>query len=353
MKKALRLLPIFVSLVIGACTPHISSAETTSGDLPSSTSESTSSAETSSISEITSSSTSSSSSSSISSSSSSSSSSSEAPNPAITESKWGREAAQVCFDTLGVVFPYLEANAFEYEVTTDDFGDKAVWFYLYYDSQEIAEEKIVDYAWAAYEQERYECVVKPTWFMGEDYSMWQQNVLYADKVLSDKYAIEIQALASIKSYNGKLTGCLGIYGFSYIPNLDPSKFPTYPVEYVLGENHVPALELEDIEYSFSFDLYNGSKILIIAAESKKHTIEMEEEYFYNLLDAHYHIYRYSDLDDDFTGEYFSYPTGVYPEYEDNYCYYAYDEDNTHVVYFEYDLNKQYLHIEIMKLAPQA
>ena len=80
---------------------------------------------------------------------------------------------------------------------------------------------------------------------------------------------------------------------------------------------------------------------------------MEEEYFYNLLDAHYHIYRYSDLDDDFTGEYFSYPTGVYPEYEDNYCYYAYDEDNTHVVYFEYDLNKQYLHIEIMKLAPQA
>ena len=246
----------------------------------------------------------------------------------------------------------MEADGFEYKVSTDDFGDKAVWFYLYYDSQETAEEKIVDYAWAAYEQDRYECVVKPTWFRDpNDYSMWQQNVLYADKVISDKYAVELQVLASLKTYNGQLTGCLGIYGFSYIPNIDPSKFPTYPVEYVLGENkNVPALSLDEVTYSFSFDLYEGKKILIIAAESNKHTYEMEEAYFYNLLDARYRIFRYSDLDDDFTGESYSYGS-PYPEYEDNYCYYAYSKDNTILVYFEYDLNNQYLHIEVIALNP--
>ena len=126
--------------------------------------------------------------------SSSSSSSSSSINPLIEESKWGKEAAKACFDTLGVVFPYLEADGFEYKVTTDDYGDKAIWFYLYYETQEIAEEKIVDYAWAAYEQDRYECVVKPTTLMGEDYSIWEQNILYADKVLSEKYAVELQAL---------------------------------------------------------------------------------------------------------------------------------------------------------------
>ena len=230
MKKALRLLPLLPLLVLGACNNPTSSSSSDSSVTPSSSSSTSSS-----VADI-----------SDCCDEPPFSTSSSAPissvNPLIEESKWGKEAAQKCFDTLGVVFPYLEAEGFEYKVTTDDYGDKAIWFYLYYETQEVAEEKIVDYAWAAYEQERYECVVKPTRFIGEDYSVWEQNVLYADKVLSERYAVELQALASQKAYNGKLMGCLGIYGFSYIPNIDPSKFPTYPVEYVLGENNgVPAL----------------------------------------------------------------------------------------------------------------
>ena len=351
MKKALRLLPILMGLVLGACNVAPSSASSSNTVTPSNSDITSESSIPSSSSDEVTSSSSISSSSEISSSSSSSSSSSV--NPLIEESKWGKEAATACFDALGVVFPYLEADAFEYKVTTDDYGDKAVWFYLYFDSQETAEAKIVDYAWAAYEQDRYECVVKPTRFMGEDYSVWEQNVLYADKVLSEKYAVELQALASLKSYNGKITGCLGIYGFSYIPNVDPTKFPTYPVEYVLGPNNgVPALEVDDVKYDFAIEMYNGNRILIMIVTSDKHTIEMEEEYFYNLVDAHYKIYRYDDLADDFTGEAFSLGND-YPEYEDNYCYYAYNKDNTHVVYFEYDLSNQYLRIEIMPLSGQA
>ena len=343
MKKALRLLPLLPLLVLGACNVPNSS-----------TSVSTPSSETSIISSSSEESIPSTSSSASSSelSSSSSSSSSSSVNPVVEESRWGKEAAQACYDALGVVFPYMEADGFEYKVTTDDYGDKAVWFYLYYETQDIAEGKIEEYAWAAYNQDRYACVVQPTWFTDyTDYSRWEQNVLYADKVLSDRYAVELQVLASQKTYNDKVMGCLGIYGFSYIPNVDPTKFPSYPVEYVLWEyNNVPELDLDDVTYSFSFDLYEGKKILIIVAESKKHSIDMEEEYFNQLLKAKYRILRYSDLDDDFTDEMFTLEdNNVYPEFEDNYCFYAYARDNSHLVYFEYDLNNQWLHIEIICL----
>ena len=344
MKKALRLLPLLSLLVLGAC--NVPPSDTSSASSNSSESLVTSTSSDESIPSSTSSSSSESS-------SSSSSSSTSSINPVVEESKWGKEAAEVCFNTLGVVFPYLEAEGFDYKVTTDDFGDKAVWFYLYYDTQEIAEEKIVDYAWAAYEQDRYECVVQPTRFYGEDYTVWEQNVLYADKVLSDRYAVELQVLASQKAYNNKLMGCLGIYGFSYIPNVDPTKFPTYPVEYVLGENNgVPALVMDDVKFDFNVSMYEGSKVLQIIVTSDKHSIDLEEAYFYTLEDARYRIYRYDDLENDFTGEAFGYGSH-YPEYEDNICYYAYNKTNTHCVYFEYDLSHQCLYIEIMPLSGQA
>ena len=336
MKKALRLLPILMGLVLGACNVMPNSSSDTGTTSNSESSLTSSGGEESS--------------SSSNSESSSSSSSSSSINPLIEESKWGKEAAKACFDTLGVVFPYLEADGFEYKVTTDDYGDKAIWFYLYYETQEIAEEKIVDYAWAAYEQDRYECVVKPTTLMGEDYSIWEQNILYADKVLSEKYAVELQALASQKAYNGKLMGCLGIYGFSYIPNVDPSKFPVYPVEYVLGENNgVPALVMDDVKFDFSFTMYESNKVLQIIVTSDKYTFELEETYFYTLEDARYRIFRFDDLEDDFTEEVFGYGSH-YPEYDDNFSYYAYNPTNTHCIYFQYDWSHQYFYIEIFQLS---
>lgn len=336
MKKALRLLPILMGLVLGACNVMPNSSSDTGTTSNSESSLTSSGGEESS--------------SSSNSESSSSSSSSSSINPLIEESKWGKEAAKACFDTLGVVFPYLEADGFEYKVTTDDYGDKAIWFYLYYETQEIAEEKIVDYAWAAYEQDRYECVVKPTTLMGEDYSIWEQNILYADKVLSEKYAVELQALASQKAYNGKLMGCLGIYGFSYIPNVDPSKFPVYPVEYVLGENvSVPALVKDDLKFDFNFSMHESNKVLQIIVTSDKYTFELEETYFYTLEDARYRIFRFDDLEDDFTEEVFGYGSH-YPEYDDNFSYYAYNPTNTHCIYFQYDWSHQYFYIEIFQLS---
>ena len=341
--KSLRYLFIIPALLLGACNGTSSSKESSpiSSESSSLTSESISS-------EVTSSST-------ISESSISSSSSEpvEDINPLVANSKWGKEAAQACLDTIGTVIPYMEANAFEYKVTVDEYGDSAIWFYLYYETQEIAEAKVIDYAYAAWEQDSYECVVKPTWLHDENYSMWQQNILYADKVLTNINAVEIMGLDSIKNYNDKAMGCLGLYCFNYIPNIDPHSFPTYAVDYYTNDEVVPEMKGDDLTFDFTFaiDEYSGTKFLQIYVTSEKHTYDLEEMYFYDILDSVYVIAQYDTSKDDFTENYFV-NGDTYPGWEENYAYLAYDFNNTHVIYIKYDASHNYLYIEISML-PQG
>ena len=268
----------------------------------------------------------------------------------IKESEWGEEAALASYNTIGAIVPYFEADHFDYKVTKDDYGDPAIWFYLYFETQEIAESKLTDYAYAAWEQDGYECVIKPTRFTDPDtYSYWEQNVLYADVELDDNNAVEIQGLASQKAYNGKNMGCLGLFCFNYIPNPNPNVFPSYPVESLIGKNNtVPKLVGDGFTFSFSFFMYDGHKCLEIVMTSNTTNYEVEEEYFNQLLNAGYYIAQYSDYDQEFTDVDF-YQTGEYPEYDDSICYYAYPRSNDYIVYFDFDLNNQAFYIDILCL----
>ena len=338
--KSIKLLLVAAALTLSACGKGASSAEV-----------STSSADNTSSSEVVSSVATSSAQESSSYVPSSSSSSTPTLDPRVANSPWGVEAAQASLNTLGVVVPYLEADAFEYKVTTDDFGDPAIWFFLYYETQEIAEAKIVDYAWAAYEQDYYECVVEPTWFTDPDtYSMWQQNVLYADKVVNEKHAVEIQGLDSIKEYNGKGMGCLGLFCFNYIPNVDNTKFPTYAVEDTLGgKNDVPGFEdVDGLTFSFQFFIeeYSKKKCLEIVIKSTVSSFEIEEYYFYALLSAGYTIFEFSDLDEEFV-EGAEFVNGdEYPEFTDEFYYYAYPKNGHYCVCFDFDLYNNVFVIDI-------
>ncbi len=264
----------------------------------------------------------------------------------VTESKWGFEAAKASYDTLGTVIPYLESDSFEYEVTVDDYGDPAIWFYLYYESEEVVETKLDDYSLAAYEQSKYKCVINENRFIDyETLTYVEVNVLYADKNLSKTKAVEIMGLASSK--NGK--ACMGLFCFNYIPNLEPHNFPTYAVENLLGkDNELPTLSTvnDELTYDFSFMMQDGMRGLIITVESSGNTIELEEKYFYELVNAEFLVYQFDELDEKFTGEtYIGY--GEYPGFEDNLFYYALSPEEEYMLTFDYNIDKNVFIISIL------
>lgn len=352
----LRYLLIIPALLLGACNGTSSSEATVSSDNQETTSTvssetSTSSSVESIISSISSSTSSISSSVPSSSSSSSSSSNSQEPeiNPLVKDSKWGVEAAQACYDSIGDVIPYMDCVAFEYQTTIDDYGDPAIWFYLYYDTQEIAEAKIADYAYVAWEIGYYECVVKPDWFNDGNY-YWQQTALYADKKLNDYQAVEIIGIDSVKNYNGKQMGCLGLYCFNYVPNLDKTKFPMNAVDvYLDGYTPVPEIEGDGYEFSFQFIVFDdGSKCLQIRVKNNSKLYDMEEDYFNALLGRKYRIAQWDESIDNFTDNIYE-EGSTYPGYEDTICYYAYERYGSFFIYLDYDLNNLVLYLEFYLL----
>lgn len=275
--------------------------------------------------------------------------------PKVANSKWGLVAAQECFDTIGTVIPYLESDAFEFEKTIDDYGDPAIWFYLYYETSEIAEAKIEEYANAAYEQDQYVCVGGIERFTdASTYSYFETMVVHANKNLSDTNAVEIMALDSIRTYNGEGKPCLGLFCFNYIPNPTPTKFPTYPVSTILGNNEVPTLDgLEGtINYTFSFMIYEGTKCLEIVATSDDYYFELEELFFKELQGNGYVIAQYDELANDFTDNVYR-RKDEYPGFEDSLFYYAYAPLEDHVICFDYNLNSQVFVIDIFPMVNTA
>ena len=333
--KNIKLLLIAMTLTLSACGGKGSSSE-----------ETTSSISSDSTSEVVSSS------SKESSSSSSSYSSIKVVPEVVKNSPWGEEAAQACYDTLGTVVPFLAADAFEYELTKDDYGDPAIWFYLFYETSEIAEAKINEYAYAAYEQDQYLCKVAPQRFFDQaTYSTWEQPVLYADKNLSDKKAVEIVGLESLRKHNDVNTPCLGLFCYNYIPNLDKTQFPFYPIETIIGkDNDVPDFggDVEGLTYDFGFGLFDndGGKFLGITVTSTISSFEIEEYYFYSLLQAGFVIYQFDELKDDFTDAEFKLGD-EYPEFEDTMMYYAYPKKGQYCVSFQYDLYNQIFLIQVI------
>ena len=265
----------------------------------------------------------------------------------VKDSKWGIDAADACYVSLGTVVPYMEADSFEFTECFDDFGDPAIWFYLYYETSEIAEAKITEYAYVAYEVGQYECVVKPHRFVDETtYSYWDQTVLFADKVFNSKRAVEITALDSI--HNGK--PCLGLFCITYIPNMDKTSFPTNAVEDILGENNeLPTLSTvnDELTYSFTFFMQSGLKCLEIAIVPTSEYYRLEEYYFYELLKADFIIVQYDELEEEFTENRYLGEREIYPEFEDNVYYYALSPEEDYMLSFDFDLYNNVFYIDIM------
>ena len=275
--------------------------------------------------------------------------------PKVANSKWGLVAAQECLDTIGTVIPYMEADAFEFEKVVDDYGDPAIWFYLYYETSEIAESKIEEYANAAYAQDQYICVAGPERFTDPaTYSYWEQMVLHANKNLSDTKAVEIMALDSIRNYKGEGKPCLGLFCFNYIPNPNPNKFPSYPVESLIGYNEIPTFDTLEgtLTFDFSFMIYEGTKCLEIVVTSDDYYFELEEIFFTALLTKGYVIAQYDDLENDYTENVYR-RKDTYPGFEDNFFYYAYAPVGDHIVCFDYNINNQVFIIDIFPMIETA
>lgn len=264
----------------------------------------------------------------------------------VKNSKWGIDAADTCYATLGTVVPYIEADSFEYRELIDEFGDPAIWFYLYYETSEIAESKIEDYYYAAM-RSKYECEAKMQRFYDQEtYSYWDQKVLYADKVFDETRAVEITCLDSI--YNGK--PCLGLYCITYIPSMDSKSFPANAVEDVLGKNNeLPTLSTvnDELTYSFTFFVQSGLKCLEIAIVPSIAYFTLEESYFYELLEAEYIIVQYDELEEEFTGKRFMGTGEEYPEFEDNIYYFALSPDQDYMLSFDFDLYNNVFYIDII------
>ena len=162
--------------------------------------------------------------------------------------------------------------------------------------------------------------------------------------------MEIVGVASIKSYNGKQMGCLGLYSFNYVPNVDKTKFPMNAVEVYL-DWYTPVPEIEGDGYTFSFQFIvfeDGSKCLQVLVKSDDKFYEMEEEYFYALLGRRYRIAQWDESVGDFTEHIFE-QGDTYPEYEDSICYYAYERFGSFFIYVDYDLSNGVLVLEFYTL----
>ena len=272
----------------------------------------------------------------------------------VYSSLYGEDAAKTMVDTLGAVVPYFGSDYFDYEVTVDDFGDPAMWLYLYYEVEDDAYSGLEPLAWTLYEDGGYACTISQARFVDyETYSYFYVDVLYADKVLTRRRAIEIQAVASNKSYEGKMYGCIGMYCFNYLPNVTPKEFPTLAIESLVGKNDIPVIDNSEGLYTFDFTFYlleDGSKALLISVDSEDGVFDLEELYFNLLIEQGYLISRFDDLNEEYLDEpIFNKNNAEYPGYEDSYTFIATKLSGKYMITFEADISYQGFYINILKL----
>lgn len=274
------------------------------------------------------------------------------PNPdedVTTEYVWDVHTDNAYLNTLGRVIPKLDCFAYEYELGEDDYGDPTVNTYCYFSTEEEANEALVNYAWTLYEEDRYKCEIQENYrIYVSTYEYIETTILFANKNISKKKAIELQCLVSYKNNQP----CIGIFAFTYIPQT-PNEWPVYAVNELLTEtNDLIPYEAEGAQYSFMFyiDQY-GYKVLEIQITDATNSYLSEEIYFNKLLDAGYVCVGCNDYDDNLI--YYHRPGGTfedvtyydtYPDFEDS-IYYESLTDDAYVI-FDYNLSSNMLILDI-------
>lgn len=257
------------------------------------------------------------------------------PNSVLT-SEWGLEAAKASYDVLGVAIPYIAQDSFIYEIGEDAYGDPDIWFYCFYETDDLAYQAYQDYlgicALKGYSGEE-------TTYHSIDYetlTIIEFQYCVVDRVIGEHNGVELQFVTSTK--NGK--PCLGIYGMTYL-YIDENTYPQLAIDtFFKNPSDVPQITLEDdYSYYFSFIIDDwGNKILEVQILNCYYTVEKE---FFDLLLAtgHYAIVQYTDDDEDYEE--------VLTEYEEYmYGFYYYAISNDKIIIFEYDISHAALIIDM-------
>ena len=256
----------------------------------------------------------------------------------VMESQWGLTNAKKMYDTFSTVVPYIASDSYEIEYSIDDYGDPLVSMYLYYSTDEAANQGVETFAQALADIGYTVELTTDVYIDWDTYTYIEYEVAYGDKVIGTNLGMEYQFLASEK--NNK--PCLGIFGYNYVYS-PKDVFPTVAVEKILGKkaSKIPTVEGEGYEYSFMFnvDKDNGAMGLEIVIKNTMYTIE--QEYFAKVARAaKMGQTMYDDYDEDFAQA-----VMTYPGYEDQYYYGASIADDI-MIFYDYNLSKASFVIDI-------
>lgn len=253
----------------------------------------------------------------------------------VLESKWGLEAAIASYEALGLAIPYLPCDSFEFEVGVDDYGDPDIWFYCYFQTDELAEKAFNDYLLICAERGFSGEAGENTYIDYETFTIYTYPVAVVDRVILEDHGIELQFLPS--TWNGK--PCLGIYGITYL-YIPEDVYPQKAVDQLLGDDakDVPKVEGKGYLYDFMFIKDGDTTALEITVVGPSY--DVEEYYFNELLKTEdYAMCQCNDNDDD----YFEI-VDKYPGYELGMYYYC--MSNTKIIIFEFDLYNNVFIIDI-------
>ena len=196
----------------------------------------------------------------------------------VLNSPWGEEKATEMYDTFHALIPYMEADEHEFVYSKDEYNDDILSAFFYYDTDAVAEAKVEEYATLCYEKGYDVEISTDKYYDWDTYTVYEYQVVYADKVIKDSIGFEMQFLASIRNNRP----CLGVfaYNFVYCPK---DAWPDAAVEHLLGDRAdlVPTLEA-DRTYNFIYDVDSNTGSICLEIQVSGGSYADEETYF-NLL----------------------------------------------------------------------
>ena len=242
----------------------------------------------------------------------------------VLNSPWGEEKAETMYDTFHALIPYLEAEEHEFVYSKDEYGDDILSAFFYYNSDEVAEAKVDEYAELCYSKGYDVEQSTDTYYDWDTYTVYEYSVVYADKVIKDSIGFEMQFLASIRNSRP----CLGVFAYNYV-YCPKDTWPDAAVEHLLGDraNLVPTLDEESRTYNFIYDVDSNSGSICLEIQVSGGSYEDEETYFNEVKAKGYRQGQLNDLDNDYFAV-----VDIYDEFDDQFYYITYAAEDIMVIY---------------------
>lgn len=242
----------------------------------------------------------------------------------VLNSPWGEEKATTMYDTFHALIPYMEADAHEFVYTKDEYNDDMLCAYFYYGADETAEAKVEEYAQLCYEKGYDVELSTDTYYDWDTYTVYEYQVVYADKVIKDSIGFEMQFLASRRNERP----CLGVFAYNYV-YCAKDAWPSAAVDHLLGDraNLVPTLNEEGRTYNFLYDVDSESGSLCLEIQVSGGSYEDEETYFNAVKAKGYRQGQLNDLDNEYLVI-----ADTYDEFDDQFYYMTYAAEDIMIIY---------------------